>query len=102
MNEPIKGSVEMLTGDHENVGIPGERWTTDVVPVVLETLYGVTQLVRIAPAAQPTGRTPAAQWNGVNADGQPVTVLLWEDIPYETTAVARAIAQAIAEDKRDG
>lgn len=93
----IEGSIEIRTTENMSIGVPGKRWTLDVVPVVLETLQGVTGLVSVTPQAQPTGRTPEAQWTGVDANNQSVEVYLWRDIPYEETAVAQAIAQAIAE-----
>lgn len=98
-NEIIKGSLEIKRADDTSIGVPGERWTLEAVPFVLETLQGVTELVSVPSEAQPTGRTPEAQWTGVDANNQDVTVLLWRDIPYEETAVAQAIAQAIAEGK---
>lgn len=96
-NEPITGSIEITTADDESLGIPGRRWTLDTVPVVLETLRGITNLEDAEPQQQSSGRTPLAQWTARDANNQDVTVLLWEDTPYEETAIAQAIAAAIAE-----
>lgn len=96
MAETFVGSVEILTHDHESIGIPGQRWSADAVPVVLATLHGITDLREVIPQPQPTGRTPEYQWAGMDAQQQPVTVLLWRDVPYSETAIAQAIAAAIA------
>ena len=97
MSEPIQGSVEIRTANNESIGVAGKRWTLEAVPLVLETLYGVTGMESVTSEAQPTGRTPEAQWSAVDANNQTVTVMLWRDIPYEETAVAQAIAADIAE-----
>lgn len=97
MDEPIIGSVEIRDAGGNSIGVPGKRWTLEAVPFVLETLQGVTGLQSVTPEAQPTGRTPEAQWTGVDANNQTVEVYLWRDVPYEETAIAQAIAQAIAE-----
>lgn len=98
----IEGSIEIKTADDQSIGVPGKRWTLDVVPVVLETLQGVTGLTSVTPEQQPTGRTPEAQWTGVDANNQTITVFLWKDIPYEETAIAQAIAAAIAQGEVTG
>ena len=95
--EITKGSVEIKKADDTSIGVPGERWTLEAVPLVLETLQGVTGLVSVTPETQPTGRIPEAQWSGVDAQNQQIVVMLWRDIPYEETAIAQAIAQAIAD-----
>ena len=97
MNEPIIGSIEIRTTDDQSIGVQGTRWTLDAVPVVLEALHGITGLEEAEPEEQPTGRTPEAQWQGVDANNQDVSVLLWRETPYEETAIAQAIATAIAE-----
>lgn len=96
-NDVIAGSVEIRTTDNMSIGVPGKRWTLEAVPLVLETLHGVTGLASVTPEQQPTGRTPEAQWSGVDVNNQVVQVFLWRDIPYEETAVAQAIAAAIAQ-----
>jgi uncharacterized protein YbaA (DUF1428 family) len=93
----ITGSVEIKTTDGQSIGVPGKRWTLEAVPVVLETLHGITGLVSVTPEQQPTGRTPEAQWSAVDANNQTVQVMLWAEVPYEETVVAQAIAAAIAE-----
>ena len=97
MSEQIAGSIEIRTANNESIGVAGKRWTLEAVPLVLETLYGVTGMECVTPEAQPTGRTPEAQWSAVDANNQTVTVMLWRDIPYEETVVAQAIAADIAE-----
>ncbi len=76
----IKGSIEVKTADGMSIGVAGTRWTIATVPVVLDTLYGITGLETATPQEQPTGRTPEAQWSGVDANNQDVTVLLWKEI----------------------
>lgn len=92
----IEGSVEIRTADGMSIGVPGQRWTLESVPLVLETLQGITAMEPVTPVEQPTGRTPEAQWTALDVDSQAVTVMLWRDIPYDETAVARAIARAIS------
>lgn len=94
--QPIIGSIEIQTADGISIGVTGARWTLDVVPVVLETLHGITGMASVTAEQQSTGRTPEAQWSAVDANNQSVQVMLWRDIPYEETAVAQAIAAAIA------
>lgn len=98
--EHFAGGVEILTSDGQSLAVAGRRWMPAVVPAVVEALHGVTGLVASAPETRPTGRTPEAQWTGVDASNQPVTVLLWREDPYAETAIARAIAAAIAEGQR--
>lgn len=93
----IQGSVEIKTTDGQSIGVPGKNWTLEAVPFVLNVLHGITGMESVTPEQQPTNRTPDAQWTAVDADNQSVTVLLWPDIPYDETAVAQAIAAAIAE-----
>lgn len=95
--DPFIGGVEILTSSGESLGVAGQRWTPDVVPAVVDALHGVRGLVAGTPEPQQTGRMPQAQWTGVDASNQPVTVLLWKEDPYEETAIAQAIAAAIAE-----
>lgn len=97
MSEPIEGSVEVKTADGMSIGVPGQRWTLDVVPVVLEALHGITGMESVTPEQVPTGRTPEAQWTATDANNQHVHVFLWRAIPYEDTAIAQAIAGAIAD-----
>lgn len=97
MTEPTEGSVEVKTASDMSIGVPGKRWTVEVVPLVLETLHGITGMESATPQQAATGRTPDAQWTGVDANNQTVSVLLWRDVPYEETSVANAIAKAIAE-----
>ena len=97
MSEQIAGSIEIRTANNESIGVAGKRWTLEAVPLVLETLYGVTGMTGVGAGQQPTGRTPEAQWSAVDANNQTVTVMLWRDIPYEETVVAQAIAADIAE-----
>lgn len=96
MSEPIEGSVELWDGD-QSLGLSGKRWTLEAVPVVVEAVHGITDIAPVEPTEQPTGRIPDAAWTGTGALGQPVSIYLWADIPYEETAVAQAIAAAIAE-----
>ena len=98
MADAIQGSIEIKTADGLSIGVQGQRWTLEAVPLVLETLHGITGMETVEPEEQPTGRTPMAQWEAVDANNQDVIVLLWEDIPYEATAVAKAIAAAIAQE----
>lgn len=77
MSEAFVGSVEIITHDGESRGVPGVQWTPEVVPAVVGTLAGVAGLVEAEPEAQPSGRTPEAQWTGQDGAGFPVTVLLW-------------------------
>lgn len=95
--DAFSGSVELITADSESLGVPGVLWTPDVVPVIVGALHGVTDMAPIEPEPQPTGRTPDAAWSGKDRSGRDVAVYLWRDQPYDQTAVAQAIAQAIAE-----
>lgn len=97
MTEPMTGSIEIRTHTGESHGLPGQRWTRSAVPVVLETLHGITGMEAVEPEAQPTGRVPEAQWRGVDECNQGVTIFLWRDIPFDETVIAQAIADAIAE-----
>lgn len=97
MEDVVIGSVEIRKHTGESMGVVGQRWTVAAVPVVLETLHGITELEAVEPEAQPTGRVPEAQWTGVDAQNQPVTVMLWADIPFDETAIGKAIAASLAE-----
>lgn len=97
MSEPIEGSVEIKTANGMSIGVPGQRWTLDAVPLVLDTLHGIGHMESVTPERQSTGRTPEAQWSAVDANNQTITVILWRDIPYDETTVAQAIAAAIVE-----
>lgn len=77
---PLEGSIEIKTADGMSLGVPGKRWVLTTVPVVLETLYGITGMKTATPKVQPTGQTPYAQWSAVDARNQQVTVLLWKGI----------------------
>lgn len=94
-NDVIVGSIEIKTTDNQSIGVPGSRWTLDAVPIVLETLHGITGMESVEPVQAPTGRTPEAQWSAFDADNQNVMVMLWREVPYEETAIAQAIASAI-------
>lgn len=94
---PIMGSIEIVTMHGQSIGVPGQRWTPAIVPVVLEALQGITGLTTVVSGPQPTGRTPEAQWTGIDADNQSVTVMLWRDVPFDETVIAQAVAAAIRE-----
>lgn len=91
----VNGSVEIVS-PIDRIGVVGVAWTPEVVPIVVQTLHGITNLESESPERRPTGRTPLNQWSGTDAQGQPVKVLLWEDIPFDETALAKAIASEIA------
>lgn len=71
------GTIEVLTSTNESIGLPGLALNTDVVPVIVGALHGVDGLQSVTPEPRPTGRTPDAQWSGLDAQDQIVTVLLW-------------------------
>lgn len=73
------GTVEIRDNHGESIGVVGVAWTVGVVPTVLAALHGIADLEPVEPEAQPTGRTPAAQWGGVDSRNQPVTVFWWPD-----------------------
>lgn len=77
MSEP--GTVEIRSNSGESTGVVGVAWTVGVVPTVLAALHGIADLETVEPETQPTGRTPAAQWSGVDGRNQPVTVFWWPD-----------------------
>lgn len=95
MTDPINGSVEILRGD-ERSGVVGTEWVVEEVPIVLRNLYGIRDMEAQEPQERPTGRTPECQWSGVDANNQDVEVLLWEDVPFDETAVGQAIAAELA------
>lgn len=92
--ETINGSIEIIRGG-ESIGVVGLRWNPETVPVVLETLHGITALDAVDPEAAPTGRAPAYQWVGVDAENQLVTVYLWPEIAFDETAIGQAIAASL-------
>lgn len=77
MGEP--GTVEIRSNTSESTGVVGVAWTVGVVPTVLTALHGIAGLETVTPETQPTGRTPAAQWTGVDSRNQPVIVFWWPD-----------------------
>ena len=97
MAEQILGSVELSWQDGRNASHVGVAWTVDTVPLVLGVLDGLTDFAAVEPTAAPTGRVPEAQWTAIDREGQPLTVRLWPDIPFDETAVGQAIAAAMAE-----
>lgn len=96
MTEPITGSVEILRSNDERTGVVGTEWMPEEVPIVLRNLYGIRNLEAQEPQERPTGRTPEYQWSGVDANNQTVTVLLWEDVPFDETVIGQAIAAELA------
>lgn len=97
MAETIQGSVEILHND-ERTGVVGAEWVPEEVPIVLRNLHGIRDMAETEPQERPTGRTPEYQWSGKDASNQDVTVLLWEDTPFDETAIGKAIAAEIAKE----
>ncbi len=60
------------------------------VPAVLANNFGITGAVEIDPVKVGTV-TAAGTWSGTK-DGKPATARLWRDIPFEETAIGRALA----------
>lgn len=77
--DAFAGSIEILTADNTSIGLPGLRWTADVVPTIAEAVYGITQMAGTTPTERPTGRTPEAQWTGRDVNNQDIVILLWKD-----------------------
>ena len=91
----MHGSLEIISNG-ESIGVVGTDWTDDAIPVVLKTLYGVTDVHETDPTPADTGRVPDGQWTATDASNQSVTIRLWRDIPYEETFAAR-IGPGLAE-----
>lgn len=91
----IRGSVEIVRGDN-STGVVGTEWVPIEVPIVLRNLHGIRDMGEVEPEQRPTGRTPLHQWTGTDANNQPVVVMLWEDTPFDETAIGKTIAAELA------
>lgn len=83
VNQPIKGSIELLTGDGEQTasdGLTVQAATAALVPLIMSAVHGLTGITAtLAPRAG-----VVAEWTATNDRQQPVTVLFHrgpEDTP---------------------
>lgn len=86
--EKVNGNIEILRHD-ESIGVVGTDWVPSEVPIVLRNLHGIRDMGEVEPEQRPTGRTPLHQWTGTDANNQPVVVMLWEDTPFDASAVGQ-------------
>lgn len=85
----MEGSLEIVHSTGESTGVVGTDWSDDAIPVVLRTLYGITDVKEAEPTRAATGRVPDGQWTGKTANNQTVTIRLWREIPFEETYAAQ-------------
>ena len=93
----VVGSVEITDASGTSIGVAGQAWTVETVPLVLGVLYGLTDFAAVDPAPAPTGRVPDAQWEATDSRNQSVVVKLWPETPYADTLAAQ-IGPALAEE----
>lgn len=79
METTFAGTIEILTSAGESIGLPVAAITAELVPVIVGAWRGIDGMTEDEPQARPTGRTPFAQWSGLDAQDQIVTVLLWRN-----------------------
>ncbi len=97
-NQPVKGSIEILTGTEPNVtsvGLAVTAVTPEMVPMLVEAIHGI-------PAAKPAkpgkaNRRVKGEWTATGDRQQPVRIILHEETPFDETTVAEALAAVLAE-----
>lgn len=86
---PIEGTLEVITGGEstaQRVRVSGLA----SIPAVLANNFGVANIIEADPVTVGTV-TSAGAWAGTKG-GKPATARLWVDIPFEETAIGRALA----------
>lgn len=85
----IVGSLEVIVGNQSTAQRVRVASLTSI-PAILANNFGVTSATPGDPVTVGTV-TSAGAWTGVKA-GKPVSARLWVDIPFEQTAIGRALA----------
>lgn len=77
MSEPIRGSIELITGTDpatESLGMTVAAATPDAVPLIVAAVYGLSS---ISPATAADGQVAA--WTAMDPQLRPVRVILWPE-----------------------
>lgn len=89
----IEGSLEVVVTTNEGMMSNAQRVrvaSLASIPAVLANNFGVSDADEIDPVTVGTV-TSAGSWTGTK-NGAPCEARLWEDIPFEETAIGRALA----------
>jgi len=93
MSEPIRGSLELITGtgpDAESRGLVVAGATVDTVPIILTAVHGLTDVATaIAEAGQ------EAAWTATDARQRPVRVVLWREPDIADTLIGQIIQNIV-------
>lgn len=95
----ISGSLEVVvegvsTAQRVTVATLGS------IPAILASNFGVTGVVSATPIKVGTV-TSAGAWTGTKG-GNPATARLWQDIPFEDTAIGKALASGAIDPMNPG
>lgn len=92
MSETITGSIEILI-EGESVGLTVAAATVATVPIVVQAIYGYTNVTPAEPQER-AGRLPLAEWTATTPAQRTARIVLWPEPAFDETAIGRALAAA--------
>lgn len=95
----IRGSLELITDpqlgpDATSVGLPVAAMDPDSVPMILQQVYGLTEVT----AAEPDNGQQVAVWTATNAQLRSVRCVLWREPDIEETLIGQMLAMVTGGD----
>lgn len=86
----IEGSLEVVIGN-ESQAQRVKVASLASIPAILANNFGITSVAVATPPVKVGSVTAAGTWKGTRS-GTACVARLWQDIPFEETAIGRALA----------
>lgn len=82
--------VKHMTLGEESIGTRFDAASPENLASQLQDM-GFTALAVVSVPVQP-GNQPARMWTGVSPDGRAARIVAWVDVPFDETAIGKALA----------